>query len=463
MERNVDLVVVGGGPAGLAAACAARACGLDVTLVDDQPAPGGQIFRNIDSPLGWAFLDDAERAEGLELVERFRKSGATHYPKTIVWAIDPHRVSCTMDGRPVALAASCILLAPGGMERPTPFPGWELPGVMGAGGADILLRSGGRLHADSKAPVVLAGNGPLLLLLAGHLLEAGTPIAACLDTGRWQRRAAAAALMPAAVLDAPYFAKGVGMALKILSRKVPIVRNVSGIRALGGERLEKVVYEAQGRSHEIAAAVLVRHEGIIPRTHILNSLGAAQVWDGVQRCWRPAVDGAGRTSVEGVYVAGDAAFVHGGAASRLKGTLSGIEIARHLGVISSDEARWRSAPALRRLRRLRFARAFLRRMFAPDPRIFNVPDDTLICRCENVTAGDIRRAVAEGFRDVNEVKRVTRCGMGQCQGRMCGPALAEIVAAAQGKGPESVGVLQVRQPFRPVSLEDYCRLNLPEE
>ncbi len=110
---------------------------------------------------------------------------------------------------------------------------------------------------------------------------------------------------------------------------------------------------------------------------------------------------------------------------------------------------------------MRVARGFLRYVFAPNPAIFNVPDETLVCRCECVTAGDIRKAVAEGFRDVNEVKRFTRCGMGQCQGRMCGPALAEITAAAQSKAPDAVGCLQVRQPFRPVSLENYCNLNLP--
>ena len=178
MDRNMDLIVIGAGPAGLSAACAARACGLDVTLVDEQAAPGGQLFRNIETPMAQALLDPKERSAGLGLVKRFRESGATYYPGTTVWGLEPHRVSCTMNGKAEELAASHIIVAPGGMERPVPFPGWTLPGVMGAGGADILLRSGGTLSADKNAPVVLAGNGPLLLLLAGHLLEAGVPIAA---------------------------------------------------------------------------------------------------------------------------------------------------------------------------------------------------------------------------------------------------------------------------------------------
>lgn len=462
MDRNMDLIVIGAGPAGLSAACAARACGLDVTLVDEQAAPGGQLFRNVESPLAQALLDPKERDAGLGLVKRFRESGATYYPGATVWGLEPHKVYCTLNGKAESLSASCIVVAPGGMERPVPFPGWTLPGVMGAGGADILLRSGGTLTADKDAPVVLAGNGPLLLLLAGHLLDAGVRIAAWLDTGWWSRRIMAAGLMPAGVLDAPYVAKGMKMALRVLKGKVPIIRNVTNIRAEGDGHVEKVVYDAGGKRHEIAASILLRHEGIIPRTQILNSLGAKHVWDAVQRCWHPVVDADGRTSLNDIYLAGDAAYVHGGDASLLKGTLAGIEVARRLGVLSDAEAAYRSGPARRKLRSLRAARGFLRYVFAPNPAIFRVPDETLVCRCECVSAGDIRKAVAEGFRDVNEVKRVTRCGMGQCQGRMCGPALAEITAAAQAKSPEAVGVLRMRQPFRPVTLENYCDLNAPK-
>lgn len=165
MDRNMDLIVIGAGPAGLSAACAARACGLDVTLIDEQAAPGGQLFRNIETPMAQALLDPKERAAGLELVKRFRESGATYYPGTIVWGLEPHRVSCTMNGKAEELTASHIIVAPGGMERPVPFPGWTLPGVMGAGGADILLRSGGTLSADKNAPSSLRATVPFFSCL----------------------------------------------------------------------------------------------------------------------------------------------------------------------------------------------------------------------------------------------------------------------------------------------------------
>ena len=268
--------------------------------------------------------------------------------------------------------------------------------------------------------------------------------------------------MPAALLDPPYLGKGLRMALRVLRGGVPVIRNARDIRALGADRLEKVSYAVKGETRELPAAVLLRHEGIIPRVQICNALGARLRWDRLQRCWYPDVDANGRTSLDGLYVAGDGAYVHGGDASRLKGWLAGIDAARRLGVISPAEAGRRAAGARRKLAVLRAARGFLRYVFAPDPKIFDVPDETLVCRCECVSAGAIRKAVAEGFHEVNEVKRVTRCGMGQCQGRMCGPALAEITARAQGARPDTVGCLHMRSPFRPVKLETYCNLHAPE-
>lgn len=462
MNTQTDLAIVGSGPAGLAAACAARDCGLEVTLVDEQAQVGGQLFRAIGTPLGQAALSPTEREQGLRLVENFQNSGAVYLPETIVWGLEGRTLYTTRQGQGAQIHAAAVIVATGGMERPVPFEGWTLPGVMGAGGADIVLRSGGKLLQDKDAPVILAGNGPLLLLLAGHLLDAGVRIGAWLDTGQWSRRLQSGAALPQAVLDLPYLGKGLAMAWKVMQGRIPFIANVHNLRAIGSGRLEKVLFSAKGREHEMPASLLLRHEGIIPRTHILQSVHAAHAWDKVQRYWYPVLDADGASSVENVYMAGDGGYVHGGDASICKGVLAGLAVARKLGVISQAEAAKRGAKARAALQKMRWARAFLRYVFAPDPRIFAVSDNTLVCRCECVTAGHIRQAVAEGHTEVNEVKRFTRCGMGQCQGRMCGPALAEITAAAQGKSPETVGCLHIRAPFRPVSLEKYCAAALAE-
>lgn len=462
MERQTDLVVVGAGPAGLAAACSASNCGLEVSLVDEQSSPGGQLFRNIESPLGQASLDAKERAAGVALAKEFRESGVIYSPDTIIWGLEPRRVSGTTHGKTKIFQAQSVIVAPGAMERPVPFPGWTLPGVMGAGGADILLRAGGSLLKNPSEPIVLAGNGPLLLLLACHLIDRGVKIAAWLDTGYWRKRMVSGIPMAVSFLDSAYMGKGLSMALKIAKAKIPFVLGVKNIQAIGDNRVTKVSYEVRGKVREIETNCLLRHEGVIPRTHILNSMGVKHLWDPVQRYWYPDVTECGATNIDGVYLAGDAGYVHGGDASITKGTLAGIDAARRLGVITGSEATFRSKESLNKLRLTRFARGFLRYVFSPNPDIFDVPGSTTVCRCESVTAGEIRQVVLEGNSDVNEVKLYSRCGMGPCQGRMCGPALAEITAATLSTSPKKVGSLQVRQPFRPVSLENYCDLTTEE-
>lgn len=458
MDNNVDLVIIGAGPAGLSAACTARACGLDVTVIDEQACPGGQLFRNIERPSTSHIGDSKERATGLELVEKFRKCGAKYYSDTTVWGVERHRVFCTMKGKAETLSATNILVACGAMERPVPFPGWTLPGVMGVGGADILLRDIGKL-SSGVTEVVLAGNGPLMLLAACHLIDSGIRISAILDTGDWIQRFKAVALMPGGIMDLPYVKKGIGMLLRIFKENVPIYRNVEKIRAVGTDCVSNVEFFLKGQKKEIATTCILRHEGVIPRTHILGSLKTKLIWDNVQRYWYPETNIFGMTSIPGIYVSGDAAYVHGGDASIFKGHLVGLGVSRHLGVLSDAEFAYKSKGDSKRLKTLYAARAFLRYVFAPNPQVYNIPDETIVCRCENTTAGEIRKAIREKFMNADEVKRMTRCGMGQCQGRMCGTVLSELVLEACGLDDPAKGRLKVQQPFRPVTLENYCSLH----
>ncbi len=465
MNKNMDLMVLGAGPAGLAAAVEARRCGLEVALLDDQPAPGGQLYKGLHTKAAQGLHDEKELSEGLALLRAFEECGAEYLSSATVYGLEPGSpglVHYVREGEAHTLSASVVVAAQGAMERPVPFPGWTLPGVLGAGAADILLKSAGTF-SETGAPVVLAGNGPLLLSLACHLVERDIPIAAWLDTGDVWSRIRALPLMPLALLGLPYLAKGLGMARRILKKRVPIVRGVTQIRAEGREHVERVRYVVKSEEHEIETSTLIRHEGVIPRTHLPSSLNLPLRWDALSRSWHPVCGENGQTGLFGFLMAGDGSFVHGGDASALKGTLAGIEAARLLKVIGDDEARFRSAGARRRLKRLKVARAFLQPLFAPAAKIFDVPGETIVCRCERVTAGDIRRAVDEGFTNIDDIKRVTRCGMGPCQGRMCGQALAELAAAACGKSPRDMGTLRVRQPLRPVTLEQYCALHARQD
>lgn len=456
MQDHVDLLIVGAGPAGLSAACTAHSCGLDVSIVDDQVSYGGQIFRHISQATIQHILDAHDYTLGHTLAQDFEKSGVPFSPQTTVWGMEGNTVFCTHKGQSQIHSASKILFCTGGMERPVPFPGWTLPGVYTAGAAEIIFRSGGNLSKDNS-PVVLTGNGPLLLSLAMHLLDKNIPILAWLDTGRMSHKLGSIIHMGHMFKDLPYLKKGMGMAMRILRSKIPIIQGVTQISAHGTFHVEEVTYIKNGKIHTIQTEHLIRHEGVIPRTHIPHALGVDLVWDPVQRYRYPKTDIYGRTSQSSIYVAGDATLVNGGEAAIYKGAIAGIAIAHELGVISKEESEKRSIAPLKELKRLCKARNYLRYIFAPNPQIFKIPDATLVCRCECVTAKDIRDAVQEGYHTINEVKRVTRCGMGPCQGRMCSLALSEIISHELPTMPLSP--LQARQPFRPITLGEYCQLH----
>ncbi len=456
MTNHLDVLIVGAGPAGLSAALTARACGLDVALVDEQGHKGGQIFRNLHLSSGQNALCAHDRELGLQLFADFEKCGAQFFPSTTVWGLKGHDVYCQHAGEAKCISASKILFATGGMERPAPFKGWTLPGVMTAGAAEILLRSG--VFLESKTPIVLAGNGPLLLSLAVHLIDAKIPIAAWLDSGRLRHKLTAMIHMGAVYKDIPYFMRGLKMALKILKHKIPLIPEVTHMEALGEKYVESVSYEKNGKQNTIATHTLIRHENVIPRIQIASALDLELAWDAVQRYWYPKTDAFGRTSQNHIFMAGDTAFVHGGEAALAKGALAGIAMAQDLGVISPQEAESKALPYFATAKKLSKARKYLHHVFAPNPQIYRVPDETIICRCESVRAEDIRHAIHEGYTTPDEVKRFTRAGMGPCQGRMCSNSLAEIIAEELKIDVKHIPIYKNRQPFAPVSLGDYCAL-----
>ncbi|MCG8473506.1 MAG: FAD-dependent oxidoreductase [Desulfobacterales bacterium] len=455
-QQQWDVVVIGAGPAGLSAASAAAECGLEVVLLDEHTYAGGQIYRAVNAPgAKRRFLQSEDRKEGLSLFKRFQRSGAEYEPETTVWFAEPGRVLATHDGKTREYKTQTIISATGAMERPVPFTGWTLPGVMAAGAADILYKSA---EVVPKGPIVVAGNGPLIPLITNHLLELGAEVAAVVETTPKANMMKAAPHMPMALRDIPFLFKGLKMVWKMVRGGVPIYREGGGIAAYGGDSLEEVSFTSKGETHRVKAATLLVHEGILPRTHMSRALGVKHAWNPVQRYWYPLCDENGRTDKEGIYLAGDGVFVHGAAAAAAKGELAGIDAARALNVLTEEDAAARSLTARKALSKALAPRRFVDGWFAPRQDLYKILDETLVCRCEGVTAGDIREAVREGCLEVNDIKVRTRCGMGPCQGRMCGPALAEIAAEAQGREVKEVGSLRVRSPLRPVLFGEICEL-----
>jgi NADPH-dependent 2,4-dienoyl-CoA reductase/sulfur reductase-like enzyme len=461
-----DAIVIGAGPAGLAAATVLAERQARVLLADEQPAPGGQIYRRIEHVASkrpdLLTVLGADYAHGADLAKRFRASGAQYLPESTVWQVTPEReVWLSRAGRSERHEAAAILVATGAMERPVPVPGWTLPGVMTAGAVQILLKSAA-LKADE--PLVLAGSGPLLYLLAQQCIAAGARLAAVLDTTAAENERAALAHLPAVLLGGglPYLRKGLKLRSAIRTSGVPWFRHVTKLRIDGTDAVAGVSFESGGRPQRLDARLVALHEGVIPAQQMTRSLGLDHAWDAVAHCFRPKVDAWGNGSVEGILVAGDGAGIGGARVAEHAGRLAGFEILRRLGRIDGP-ARDRLAVEDRRgLAAHSAIRPFLDRLYAPRAEILRPADEVTICRCEEITAGAVRAVVAQGCLGPNQAKSFLRCGMGPCQGRLCGPTVTSVIADALGRTDAEVGYYRIRPPLKPITLGELADMDAAE-
>ena len=456
-----DVIIVGAGPAGLSAAIAASDHGIDVLVLDEQPTPGGQLYRNIERAHEDTIkILGSDYGYGRSLVETFRKSNADYIGGAIVWNIEPNGKLCfSKDGRSAQISGKHIIIAIGTTERPVPFPGWTLPGVMGAGAIDANFKSSGTIP---EGPVVLAGSGPLLLSSIGHMASLGVEISAVLDTTPKGNILSALSHLPRALTRIDYLLKGVGMLLNLKRSGIKHHKTVTEYKAHGNGCLDSVSYTAKNGTQHVDAGVLLVHEGLVPRCDFTHLLGLKHHWESIQRYWYPQTNHFGATDNDTIYVAGDGAFVHGGIPATLKGSLAALDIAGKLKALSSDQKADLIPKLEKKLSSELAPRPFVDALYKPRPGLYNTSDGTLVCRCEEVTAGDIRQAISEGCREPNEIKAMTRCGMGHCQGRMCGVALAEIMAGELQLEPCDFRPLNIRAPVRNLSLTELSRVSLLE-
>jgi len=443
---TVELAIIGAGPAGMAAAALADEFGLETVLIDEQGSPGGQIYRAIeraepDTPLGSDYL------AGRPLAAALNTRRVDYRPGTTVWHIDPEgALFLETAGRTETLTVRRILLATGAIERPVPIPGWTLPGVMTAGAAQILLKSSGLVP---EGRVVLAGQGPLLYLVAAQLARAGAAPIALFETAPLENYLEAIRPLAGLWTGRRLLIKGLGLISAVKRAGIPIRRGVRGLRAIGRRRLERVAWE----DGELAADYLLLHEGIIPNVQVSLALQLRHEWDAAQLCWRPSLDAWGQTSLPNIAVAGDGGGISGAEAAVLTGRLAALDAALWLGHIGAAERDRRAAPIRAALDRERAFRPFLDRLYRPSRSVM-VPaeDEVIACRCEEVSVGKVRRAAQLGAQGPNQLKAFTRCGMGPCQGRICGPVVAAIAADVLGKPIAEIGTYRPRAPFKPITV-----------
>jgi NADPH-dependent 2,4-dienoyl-CoA reductase/sulfur reductase-like enzyme len=458
LAANYDVAIVGAGAAGLAAAIECAHAGLATVIFDEQPSPGGQIYRSITTtPLQDQDVLGPDYWHGESLLRQLESADVIYAPRSTVWAVTRQdggfEIGVSNDGAARLLMVQQVILAAGALERPFPIPGWTLPGVMTAGAAQILLKSSG-LVPDGR--VVLAGTGPLLYLVAAQLARVGAKIECVLDTtppGRWRTA------LPHALefVASPYFAKGLSI-LRDAHSAARIVKHVARVEAFGTQSLEGVRYVAGGRTAEITADLLLLHQGVVPNINLSNAIGCEHRWDEAQLAFVPVVDAWGASSVAGVAIAGDGAGIAGARAAEARGRLAGLNAACRLGRLDTAARDRLAAPARAELRRFSRGRAFVDAMYRPADQ-FRMPEgSTIVCRCEEVTAQQVIDTIKLGCTGPNQMKSFLRCGMGPCQGRFCGLTVTELIARARNVAPGEVGHYRLRFPIKPITLGELAAL-----
>ncbi len=454
----IDVAIVGAGPAGMAAATRCREFGLDATVYDEQSGTGGQIYRGITrSPLLRPEVLGADYWHGAPLVRAFETSGAVHVPDATVWS-----AVANDDGIALGIAvgtpgqrlsrmvqARAVILATGALERPFPISGWTLPGVMGAGGAQILLKTAGVVP---QGRTVLAGSGPLLWLLAWQYLRAGVAIDAMLDTTPRGRLSKALRHAPD-FARSPYCAKGREL-VRTVRRDVKVIEYVTALAIEGDLAARAICYTADGREHTIPVDQVMLHQGVVPDVNLAQAAGCTLAWHPQQACFAPVVDAWGGTAAAGLYVAGDGAGIAGALAAVPRGRLAALAVANALGRINHvtrDSIAQRDRDDLAVAMR---GRAFLDVLYRPADAFLLPTGSTLVCRCEEVDAQTVIDLARQGCAGPNQMKAYVRCGMGPCQGRFCGLTVNALIAREQQREPADVGYYRLRFPVKPVTLEE---------
>jgi thioredoxin reductase/bacterioferritin-associated ferredoxin len=442
------VVIIGAGPAGIAAAARLAPADIEIIVIDEGVAAGGQVFRRPAPDVGLD-MNKLLGRQHADFAAFHRRADALlprlHYrPRTIAWAVHDGCVWTLSGGSIERVPFDALVLATGAIDRTMPVPGWTLPGVFALGGVQVLLK---QLGALAGSRTVFCGSSPLLYIAASQYLAMGAKIVGVLDTTPLAAKARAIRNLARAPGVLAY---GLAAMAKLARKGVPLWQGVDLEAFEGSDAVETVRFrDRRGRQRLIDCDGVALGFGLKPETQLADLAGAVFRYDETARQWLPETDGFGRAGPS-LYLAGDGARIGGAMAAAQSGELAAIAVLEDLGKATREGDETGPARALERQRAFQtgIARAFA----WPHARLAAIADDTTVCRCEAITAGELRRAVRAplGPRDVNRVKALTRLGMGRCQGRFCGPAAAEIIAAAAAVPLAEVGRLRGQAPVKPL-------------
>ncbi|MFM0506507.1 FAD/NAD(P)-dependent oxidoreductase [Paraburkholderia sp. RL17-373-BIF-A] len=458
MSDERRIVIVGAGPAGVRAAETLVAAGVKPIVIDENARWGGQIYRQPPANGGFErskktlYGFEAHKAEALHSTMAALLPHLDYRPDTLAWACEAGRLDTLHAGRELRVPFSHLIIASGATDRVLPVPGWTLPGVYTLGAAQVALKAQG---CAIGRRVVLAGTGPLLYLVAYQYVKAGAQVVAVLDTSPFSQQIAAA---PKLARLPSTFAKGLYYVGWLKTHGARIERNVTlvGIRGVDGvQALEWRASREDSPTETIACDAVGVSFGLKPETQLADLAGCRFRFDATNRCWLPEVDPAGRSSVRGLYLAGDGAGIAGADAAELAGRRAALALLDDLGIAHPRGPGMPDAASIERsLKRIAVFREGIETAFAPPAKCASQwPDDMTVCRCEEVDAGTLRRCIRDGeANEINRLKALTRVGMGRCQGRMCGEAALTLLAEETGQLLDAVGRLRSQPPVKPIPL-----------
>ncbi|MBP0588215.1 FAD-dependent oxidoreductase [Paraburkholderia sp. LEh10] len=448
--KPLNVIVIGAGPAGVRAAQALVEAGLRPTVIDEGRRDGGQIYRR--QPEGFSrtyetlYGTEASRAQSLHREFDALRAQIDYLPGTLVWNIGPKAVHVVSGTRYDELAFDALIVCSGATDRLMPVPGWHHAGTFSLGGAQVALKSQG---CAVGARTVMMGTGPLLYLVAAQYVKAGATVSAVLDTSTLAQRVRA---LPQLLALPQALRKGVALMRVLRRARVAVHRGVTPL-AIDGSSEHGVtgvrVKLASGATLDVNCDAVALGYHLRSETQLADLAGCEFRFDSATQTWLPHIDGDGRSSVAGVYLAGDGARVRGADAAERAGRLAALAALRDAGIEREGAASLRAQLA----RYTRFA-AGLRAAF-PWPARFAaaLPDETIVCRCEAITAGELRHVVRDmGALEANRAKAFSRVGMGRCQGRFCAHAGAEVIAAEARVPLEAVGRLRGQAPVKPLPM-----------